>query len=85
LHYGAMKRRDRAIKEEIKSCKKIVCKSTDQDNEYLCDYFLELSISNLIEPYEHGFYKDNNGNKQGRFIEIKNGFEFIPIQKSHKK
>jgi hypothetical protein len=76
MYYAEIDRKVQPVVAEVKNCKKFACQPTAKENEFLCDYYQELSITNLIKPYENHFYHINNGNRKGLFTMTPQGWEY---------
>jgi hypothetical protein len=78
LYLGQMKNYDQPIIFKIKKCEKIACQTTNKENQFLCEYFLDLSASNQLKPYEDHLNKTNKDIKKGLFTLIPQSWDYSP-------
>lgn len=73
LYLGQMKNYDQPVIFKINKCEKIACQTTNKENQFLCEYFLDLSASNRYEDHHN---KTNKDIKKGLFTLIPQGWEY---------
>jgi hypothetical protein len=69
----------KAVNAEVKNCRKFSCKPAEKENEYLCDYYLELTTSNFKRPYKNHPNQNNNGHKTDIFKRLGTGWDVYPV------
>lgn len=84
LYLGQLKNYDQPVIYKIKKCEKIGCQTTKKENQFLCEYFLDVSASNQSKRYEDHRNKTNKEVKKGLFTLIPQVWDYSPYSEMKK-